>query len=91
MAPPAEHQLRTNPEVADALLAGVRVVDEAWEYPEAYILDDEGRSGLDGRGTHFGEQRGVERVHAERFPGRRRTTPTVRSKCGASTISSGME
>ena len=43
-------------------------VDMVWEYPEEYILDDRGRNGHDGWRT-CGEQRGVERVHAEWFSG----------------------
>ena len=43
------------------------MADEGCGYLEAYILDDGGRSGLDGLRTFCGKYRGVDRVYAEWF------------------------
>ncbi|CAN0506133.1 unnamed protein product, partial [Laminaria digitata] len=68
-----------------AACGSIRVDDISPKSPGEDILKHGGRTGYDGW-RNCGENRGVERVHAEWFPSRRRTAPAIRSRCRAFTI-----
>ena len=80
------HQLRVNDKVADAQLAAA---PEWWTKP-GNILKRTSWTTRDAVAVMAAgpavEKRGIERVHAEWFPGRRKTAPAVCSKCRAFSI-----